>query len=341
MPKPHRATSWTPLPPAAGKPALPRILAALGSGGWRTAIELAAELGVTCGTVRRSVAAWRRAGLVIESGAAGYRLGWELDPLDPAVMWASLPAGVRRRVGLIENRWQVDSTSSECARRELELPDRAFVFAEWQVAGRGRRGHRWLSPPASNVQVSCLKRFPAGYARLSGLSLAVGVAVAEALVDCGIARVGLKWPNDLVVDGAKLGGILVELGGDAARACHAIIGIGLNVRLPGAVRTTLGQEVVDLAGLCHGDPPPRQRIAVALVARLVAALDLFAASGFGAFADAWAARDALAGRPVRVASGGGAFEGVALGVDRSGTLRVRCADGVRSVDAAEVSVRAR
>lgn len=341
MRKPHPATLPSPLSPAADKPALPGILAALDARRPRTAAELGAELGISCGTVRRRVAEWRRAGLAIGSGAAGYRLGWALDPLDPTSIRAALPAGVRRRVGLIENHWQVDSTSSECARRELELPDRAFVFAEWQVAGRGRRGHRWLSPPATNVQVSCLKRFRTGYAPLSGLSLAAGVAVAEALADCGIARVGLKWPNDLVVHGAKLGGILVELGGDAARTCRAIIGLGLNVRLPGVVRTTAGGMATDLADLCRGNPPPRQRIAVALVARLVPMLDLFAASGFGAFADAWAARDVLAGRQVRVLGAGGAFEGVATGVDPGGALRVRCPAGVRSVDAAEVSVRAR
>lgn len=337
----HRATLERHPPPAADGPQLPGILALLDAAEPRAAAVLAAQLGVAPRTVRRRVAGWRAAGLAIESGRRGYRLGWPLATLDPASLRSCLPAAIRTRVGLIENHWRLDSTSDECARRERALPDLAFVFAEWQVAGRGRRGHRWLAPPASNIQVSCLKRFTAGYARLAGLSLAVGVAVGGALTDCGIAGVGLKWPNDLVHDGAKLGGILVELGGNAAGACHAVIGIGLNVRLPAAVRDGLGQRVVDLATLCAGAPPARERIAVALVARLVTALDRFAVSGFGAFADAWATRDALAGRTVRVAGGRGAFEGVAAGVDASGALRVRCADGVRSVDAAEVSVRAR
>lgn len=322
-------------------PELPGILAALDSGKPCPAAALAARLGVTRPAVWRRIGAWRRAGLEIESGPDGYRLGTPIDVLDPLAIRADLPAPVRARVGAIENHWQIDSTSSECARRERTLADRSFVFAEWQRAGRGRRGRRWLAPPGSAVQVSCLKRFDAGYAPLSGLSLAAGVAVADALADCGVAGIGLKWPNDLVVEGAKLGGILVELGGVAAGACHAVIGIGINVRLPASLRAALGRAVVDLAGLAEGCPPARGRVAAALIARLVPALDLFADVGYAGFAGAWAARDALAGRRVRVSGGRVAFDGIAAGADRFGALRVQCADGVHSVDAAEVSVRAR
>ena len=320
---------------------MPAVLALLGSGACHAGPALARRLGISRAAVWKQITALREAGLDIESGGDGYRLLQPLDRLEPAAIRARLPAPIRRRIGVLENHWRLDSTSSECLRRAARLPDRSFVFADWQVAGRGRRGRQWVSPPATNLQFSCLKRFAGGYAALSGLSLAVGVAVAVALADCGAAGIELKWPNDLMHAGAKLGGVLIELGGEFMGPCHAIIGIGLNVRVPESVRRALDRPCADLAGLCGAALPTRDVLAAALITRLVDALDTFDASGFAAFAEAWQARDALAGRKVRIDDARGAFEGTAAGVDARGALQVRCVDGLRSVDSAEVSVRAK
>lgn len=319
----------------------PPVLQLLASGQPHSGPALAERLGMTRAAVWKQVAALRGAGLEIESGAGGYRLLRPLDGLDPAAILARLPAALRSRVGLLENYWRLDSTSSECLRRAATLPDRAFVFADWQQAGRGRRGRQWVSPPATNLQFSCLKRFAGGYAALVGLSLAVGVAVADALADCDVGEVGLKWPNDLVHADAKLGGILIELGGEFMGPCHAVVGVGINLHLPAAMRRALARECVDVAGLCGAAMPTRNALAAALIQRLVAALDRFDSEGFAAFADAWAARDVLAGRRVRVEAAHDVFEGVAAGVDARGALRVRTGGGVRHVESAEVSVRAR
>lgn len=329
------AEGRSPVPPRA-----PAVLTVLGTGGCRSGPELARRLGISTSTVRRQVAALRAAGLDIHADRRGYRLAQPVDWLDPAVVAAHLPEPVRSRIGVLENHWRVDSTSSECQRRALELPDRSFVFADWQVAGRGRRGREWISPPAVNLQVSCFKRFAGGYAGLSGLSLAAGIAAANALGDCGVVGVGLKWPNDLMHDDAKLGGILVELGGDSAGACHAVIGIGINVRVPESVKRRLARPCADVAGLACATAPSRNALAAALVGRLVEVLDAFEVDGFARFAAAWARHDALAGRRIRVEGARGAFEGIADGVDVRGALRVRCADGVRTVDSANVTVRA-
>lgn len=326
---------------AAPWPAGPGVLALIPSGQPAPGGALARQLGVSRAAVVRQIAALRAAGVDIGSGRAGYRLARPVDWVEPAAITAALPDPVRRRVGRLENHWRVDSTQAECLRRAGRLPDRSFVFADWQVAGRGRRGRQWLSPPAANLQVSCFKRFSHGYHAMAGLSLAAGVAVADALVHCGVAGARLKWPNDLVHGDAKLGGILVELGGEAAGPCHAVIGIGINVRVPEAMQRALARPCADLAGLLGDAAPTRNALAVALVARLVDALDAFAASGFAAFADAWAGYDALAGRRIRVDGVRGAFDGIAEGVDAHGSLRVRSAGKVRSVDAGEVTVRAR
>lgn len=324
----------------AGSAAAPAVLEWLRPDRRTTGPELARQLGVSRAAVWKQIAALRSAGLEIDAGSGGYQLLRRLDWLEPAAVLRGLPAGVRRRVGQVENHWRVDSTSSECLRRAAELPDATFVFADWQAAGRGRRGRQWVSPPATNLQFSCLKRFSGGYAALSGLSLAVGVAAAEALADCGVTGIGLKWPNDLLHADAKLGGILIELGGEFMGPCFAVIGIGINLRLPAAARRALGRACTDLASVCGTAAPTRNALATALVARLVNALDTFDATGFAGFADAWTARDVLAGHAIRVDAARGAFDAVAAGVDARGALRVRTAEGLRCLDSAEVSVRA-
>ena len=318
---------------------MPPVLRLLASGATIPGPELARRLGVSRAAVWKQIEGLRRGGLGILSEAQGYRLAPPLDFLDVARVRGGLPAALGRRLGSIENHWRLDSTSSEIARRMIELPDLSFVFADWQDAGRGRRGRQWLSPPARNLQFSCLKRFAGGYAALSGLSLAVGLAAARALEDSGIGGVALKWPNDLVHRDAKLGGILVELGGEFMGPCHAIIGIGINVDLPVTMRRSLDRPCADLSGLCGGVPPSRNELAMALILRLADALDAFDASGFSACAAAWAERDVLAGRRVHIEDPRGGFEGIAEGVDLRGALQVRTAAGVFAIDSGEVSVR--
>ena len=320
-------------------PGMPRMLALLAPGRALTGPELARRLDVSRAAVWKQIEAWRKAGLDIESGAHGYRLARPLEPLDVARIRAGLPIAVRHHIGTLENHWRLDSTSSELARRAADAPDLSFVFADWQQAGRGRRGRRWQSAPATNLQCSCLKRFAGGYAALSGLSLAAGIAAARALEDCGVRGVVLKWPNDLVHQDAKLGGILVELGGEFMGPCHAIVGVGINVHLSDAMRAALDRPCSDLTSLCDGTASSRNALAAALVARLAEALEVFDRSGFAAFAEAWARRDALAGRRIHVEGARGTFDGVAAGVDARGAMQVRTSAGVRSIDSAEVTVR--
>lgn len=315
------------------------MLVLLASGRAITGPELASELGVSRAAVWKQIETWRKSGLDIDSGPKGYRLARPLEPLNAEKIRTALPDFVQRRLGALENHWRLDSTSSELTRRAAGLPDLSFVFADWQQAGRGRRGRQWLSPPAVNLQFSCLKRFAGGYAGLSGLSLAAGVAAARALEDCGVPDVALKWPNDLVHGDAKLGGILVELGGEFMGPCHAIIGIGINVHLSEGVRAALDRPCTDLASLCGGVAPSRNGLAAALIACMIDALETFDASGFAPFAQAWSKRDALAGRRIRVEGAHGVFDGVAAGVDARGALRVRTHEGTRVMDSAEITVR--
>ncbi|GLQ90619.1 biotin--[acetyl-CoA-carboxylase] ligase [Dyella flagellata] len=317
-----------------------QLLATLASGETLSGSRLAAEAGITRAAIWKQIEALRQRGVPIESaGAAGYRLPWPIQMLDGQAIRSELPLAVARRLGALEVHWEIDSTSSELLRRGSAAADLSMVLAETQTAGRGRRGRSWLSPPGLNIYLSCLKRFEAGFASLSGLSLATGVIVLRALHALGTDGALLKWPNDVLAKDGKLAGILVELSGEYQGPCAAVIGIGLNLRLTDALREQAGQPICDLATLGQGRPPGRNQAAAALIASLVEGLQQFEREGFRAFVDEYAEHDALRGVPLRVSSATGELDGIGAGIDARGSLQVQTATGLRGIDSADVTVR--
>ena len=306
---------------------------------------LARESGLTRAAVWKKIAALREAGVAIDAAPGeGYRLAQPLDLLDAAAIRAALPAQARARVAQLDVAWSLPSTNTALLAEQTPAAGCAVLLAERQTGGRGRRGREWVSPLAAHVYLSVARRFDGGLARLGGLSLAAGVACCEALHALGFSQVALKWPNDLVVaeaDGLrKLGGVLVEGAGETAGAARAVIGIGLNVRMPAQSAASIGQAWIDLAGLSRA-PPTRNAVVAAVLAQLLPALDAFDTGGLSTLLPRYAALDALAGRPVRVQEAMSAWDATALGVAGDGALRVRDAAGdERHVHAGEVSVRA-
>ena len=172
------------------------------------------------------------------------------------------------------------------------------LFAEQQTAGRGRRGRTWVSPLGRNIYSSTVWRFSAGASGLSGLSLAVGVAIVKALEALGYKGVGLKWPNDLLWQGKKLGGILIEISGDAAGPCHVVVGIGLNVSMSEQqAADDIDQPWIDLASISE-QPIDKNAIAAALLNQLIPMLSTFEANGFEPLLQDWLERDAFLGRDI-------------------------------------------
>ncbi|MGB3838116.1 MAG: biotin--[acetyl-CoA-carboxylase] ligase [Rhodanobacter sp.] len=320
-----------------------QLLALLAPGAPLSGAALAERSGVTRAAIWKQVEALRARGVPVQTrGRAGYCLPWPLQMLDAQRIRAALPADVARTLGTLEVHDELDSTSSELQRRLADAADLCVVLAESQSAGRGRRGRDWLSPPGLNIYLSCLKRFGAGFAALSGLSLAIGVIVLRALDELGVAGAGLKWPNDVLAsDGSgKLAGILVELSGEFQGPCSAIIGIGLNLRLTPALQGQAGQPATDLASLCAGAPPDRNRVAAALIAALAQGLAEFEREGFHAFAADYARHDLLRGRPLQLSGALGTFDALGAGIDARGALRVQLPDGSeRRIDSADVTVR--
>lgn len=303
------------------------LLAALAGNRAISGVELAQSLGISRAAVWKQIDRLRALGLEIEARAGvGYRLAHPLQLLDATLIRSRIGASVQSllRQLLIVN--ETASTSADLLARSASLASGVVLIAEAQTAGRGQRGRRWQSPFASGFLGSLLWRFDQGLASLGGLSLAMGVAVADALAECG-ASVQLKWPNDIVVDGHKLGGLLVDAGGEAHGECHVVVGLGLNGRMTEAARLQIEQPVTDLASVL-GSAVDRNILAARLLTHLLMALRDFSAHGFAAFHARFLALDALQGRHVHVASGNAQHHGIAAGVDDSGRLCVTI-DGVR------------
>lgn len=243
--------------------------------------------------------------------------------LGAAAIVTRLAPATRARLRDVDAVREIDSTNAELARRGV--PNIALI-ADTQTAGRGRRGKSWASPPGANLYLSLA--WPLRQA--AGLSLAMGVACAEALRE---PRVRVKWPNDLVVDGRKLGGLLIEIAGPLA-----VIGVGVNLRMPPAAAQAIDQPWIDLASL--GRTPDRATVAAQVLDAMVAALLDFERAGLAAFATRWEALDALRGRDVRVVEGERVHAGRADGIAPDGALRVVIDGETRHFHSAEVSVRA-
>jgi BirA family biotin operon repressor/biotin-[acetyl-CoA-carboxylase] ligase len=312
------------------------LLRQLADGEFLSGEELAAKVGLTRARVSQVLKDAEAAGLGLERiKGRGYRLLEPPNFLDPAAVRARLATfdaerGVATPV-TVEVVDEIDSTSSELMRRMQRRDIHGVALAaEWQSAGRGRRGRTWSGVFGGSLTFSLGWRFEQGAGFLAGLSLAVGVAVARALEAEGYTGVALKWPNDLIHRHLKFGGILIELNGDALGPSTTVIGIGLNVRLPANARKDIAQPVTDLATIAGRKAPAidRNRLLARLLAELAEVLARYANDGFAPFAAEWQHRHADQGKRVRLLlPDGAAVTGKVAGVDASGALVL--ADGPR------------
>jgi BirA family transcriptional regulator, biotin operon repressor / biotin---[acetyl-CoA-carboxylase] ligase len=271
----------------------------------------------------------------------GYRLAEPIEFLDAAA--------IEKRLATIDPhvRLQVVDEIGSTSTRVLELaaagaPSGTCIAAEWQESGRGRRGRTWVSCLGGSLTFSMLWRFERGAGHLAGLSLAVGEAVASALARCGVERVQVKWPNDVVVDFRKIAGILVETSGESQGPSVAVIGVGVNYRLGEKALELIDQAVTDIAQ-CAPNRPSRTELLAELLASLAAALAAFDARGFAASRDAWRALHAYHGRRVRVfPAHEAAYDAEVVDVAPDGALVVSTVDGrTLNLASADISLRTR
>jgi BirA family biotin operon repressor/biotin-[acetyl-CoA-carboxylase] ligase len=286
---------------------------------WKQLQLLEAELGLSIHKVR----------------GRGYQLAAPLTLLDPVEIdekssICGWPAQVFD---------SIDSTNAEALRaigRGRAAP--FLVLAERQTAGRGRRGRKWVSPFAENIYYSLVLRIEGGMRQLEGLSLVVGLAVMHALRKQGVSGVGLKWPNDLLVGQKKIAGILLELVGDPADVCHVVLGVGINVNMQAAEE--VDQQWTSMR-LESGRVFDRNLLVVELGLMLQAYLERHQRDGFSASHDEWEQNHLWQGRAVSLIAGVNQIDGVVMGIDNQGALRLKVDDVEKVFSGGELSLRLR
>jgi BirA family biotin operon repressor/biotin-[acetyl-CoA-carboxylase] ligase len=284
---------------------------------WKQLQHLEAELGLSIHKVR----------------GRGYQLATPLMLLDPLKIAEMAPGWP---VAVFDS---IDSTNAEGLRAIGQGRSAPFlVLAERQVSGRGRRGRKWVSPFADNLYYSLVLRIDGGMRQLEGLSLVVGLAVMHTLRKVGVAGAGLKWPNDVLVGNKKIAGILLELVGDPADVCHVVLGIGINVNMQAAEEVDQQWTSVRLES---GQVCDRNALAVQLSEQLQAYIQRHQDRGFSALQAEWQDGHLWQGRSVSLIAGTNQIDGVVLGINNQGALRLQV-DGVEKLfSGGELSLRLR
>jgi BirA family transcriptional regulator, biotin operon repressor / biotin---[acetyl-CoA-carboxylase] ligase len=327
------------------RPLIARVFAELSDGQFHSGEDLAQALGVSRSAVWKAVKSLRDLGATLHAVRnRGYRLAKSSEPLAPERILEKLSEAVGKQVRSLEVAWTVGSTNTELlSRANPPNGSSEVLLAEYQTAGRGRRGRAWLAPPGGAICLSLSWTFRDVPADLGALGLVIGVCELRALHELGVTGAKLKWPNDVLVDERKLGGILIELRAESGGPACVVIGIGLNVALGAPLLAKIaetGIAATDLvtAGLLE---PSRNAVAGALVDSCVRGLLEFERDGLRPFVENWRDADALQGKMVDVRGAvGEVTRGLARGVDLHGALLVETADeGLKKFVSGDVSVR--
>lgn len=324
----------------------PALIAALADGRFHTGDALGDQFGVTKAAVWKAVRKLREYHLDVHSvRGKGYRLSEPLCLLNAESIQAQLSPARREQLAGLELLHSIDSTNSHALRRvqsgglDLSAGRCWACLAESQSAGKGRRGRHWVSPFGHNVYLSLVREFSNGAAALDGLSLVAGLAVVTALTDKGYRGLQLKWPNDVILGGRKLAGILLEVSGDVSGLCHVVIGIGLNLRSSHVGMESIDQPWVALDQIGFQRSRRNELVGV-IMNKLLTSLHMFEHSGFAPFMGRWREFDATYGREIALHTAAGVVHGRGVGVNQSGALLMETTDGaVRTFHGGEVSLR--
>ncbi|MDH3637287.1 MAG: biotin--[acetyl-CoA-carboxylase] ligase [Gammaproteobacteria bacterium] len=315
-----------------------QILALLSDGAFCSGTDLGRRLGISRSAVHKHISGLSAKGLPIRRvPGRGYQLTGGIQLLDRGRIQTLVGAAETRVV--VEVVEEISSTNSYLI-REPPLPGQARVcVTEHQHAGRGRRGRPWVASPYRNLMLSLAWSFATWPAAVTTLGLCAAVAAAHAVERVTPAPISLKWPNDLMWELRKLGGLLIELEGEAGGVCTAVVGLGLNVEILDADADEIDQPWIDLRTVA-GAPVDRNLLAAACIEELIAMLKDFPDSGFARARAEWEARDGLVGQAVRAVTESGALVGDVRGVDEHGRLLVADSGGtLHRLVSGDVSVR--
>lgn len=310
-----------------------KLLNLLADGEFHSGEKIGELLGVSRTSVNNYIKALQEIGLdIYKVPGRGYQSANPIELLDEQKI-RTLSNNTLVKVEQI-----LDSTNQWLLDKIPNIKNGQTCIAEYQLAGRGRRGRTWVSPFASHLYFSYYWRFDSGIDKLSGLSLLVGIATVNALEKVGIQGVSLKWPNDLYYQGKKLAGILIELNAQATEACHTVIGIGINVCMPPEQAKLIDQPWVDLNSL-SSDKVDRNLLSATLISELQELLPEYEKNGLQPYLKRWFDLDCFLGKPVNVLVADNNKAGICRGINEAGALLLEVDGLVEAFIGGEVSLR--
>lgn len=315
------------------------ILHQLADGRFHSGEALAKQFGVTRATIWNAVQHAQSIGIAVFSvRGKGYKLPYAIALLNKDKVLQAI--GIEREWFHLEVLDAVVSTNTYLMKAAANgAPHVTCVAAHIQTGGRGRRGRTWVSHLGASLTFSLLWRFDCGAAALSGLSLAVGVALIRALHALDIDAAQLKWPNDVLVENKKLAGILIDLQGDMDGPSAAVIGIGINVDLPKQVLERIDQPAIDIKRVNVAAIDQSYLLGIVLK-HLAAVLRYFEQYGFVGLRDEWLRYHVYHQQTVRmILPDGRNVQGKVTGVAEDGILLVETAFGLQRFSAGEISLR--
>ncbi|PHM69574.1 bifunctional biotin--[acetyl-CoA-carboxylase] ligase/biotin operon repressor BirA [Xenorhabdus sp. KJ12.1] len=290
-----------------------KLIKLLSDGETHSGQQLGLELGMSRAGINKHIQTIREWGVeILTIPSKGYRFPSPMNLLDKKTIESYLP---NNRIEVIP---VIDSTNQHLLNKLTELTSGDSCVAEYQYAGRGRRGRQWVSAFGRNLYLSMFWRLEQGPAAAVGLSLVVGIVIAEVLNRQGAERVKVKWPNDLYLDDKKLAGILVELMGRTGDAAQIVIGIGMNISMSSEQQKLITQQWANLQQT--GITIERNKLVAEIVVELQKALIQFGSAGLSPFISRWFKLDNFIDRPVKLIIGEQEIYGIARGIDQQGAL---------------------
>lgn len=316
-----------------------RVIELLADGNFHSGQRIGEEIGVSRTAISQYIKDVQALGLdVFRITGKGYRLAQAIELLERNV----IEAGVATPSSAPINLERIVTSTNDVMRERLqagrEFKAGEVLLAEAQTAGRGRRGKQWYSPFATNLYLSMYWPLRQGMSAAMGLSIVIGVLLAEAVREAGVSNVTLKWPNDVLVSNKKLAGILIDLEGQVIDDAHAIIGVGVNLSMPEWLATPIDQAWTDLQSELSTKLNRNDWVA-SLIARLRTGLQDFDSQGLAPFIERWLEFDDLLNRNVTLTMGNKKINGVAKGITEDGALCVEIEGAIKHFHAGEVSLR--
>ncbi|MBB6118060.1 bifunctional biotin--[acetyl-CoA-carboxylase] ligase/biotin operon repressor BirA [Rahnella rivi] len=308
------------------------LISILADGEFHSGEQLGTAMGMSRAAINKHIQTVRDWGVdIFTVPGKGYSLPHPIQLLDEATIISMLPAG---RVSVLP---VIDSTNQYLLDRISELSSGDACVAEYQQAGRGRRGRKWFSPFGSNLYLSMYWKLDQGPAAAMGLSLVIGIVMAEVLQRLGAEDVRVKWPNDLYLKDRKLAGILVELTGKTGDAAQLVIGAGINLKMREPVADTINQGWINLQEA--GVNIDRNELTATLLKELRAALLHFEKEGLAPFITRWRGLDNFLDRPVKLLIGDQEIHGIERGIDQQGALLLEQEGIIKPYIGGEISLR--